>query len=60
MKNPFSDYLKLLDTFTHGEKINEINTRINKLATDKHIGNIKDNRYERIKELKHIENTLSL
>ena len=60
MKNPFSDYLKFLDTFTHEEKINEINTRINKLASDKHIGNIKDNRYERIKELKHIKNTLSL
>ena len=44
MKNPFSDYLKLLDTFAHEEKINEINTRINKLATDKYIGNIKDNR----------------
>ena len=44
MKNPFSDYLKLLDTFTHEKKINEINTRINKLTTDKHIANIKDNR----------------
>ena len=60
MKNPFSDYLKFLDTFTQEEKINEINTRINKLASDKHIGNIKDNRYERIKELKQIKNTLSL
>ena len=57
MKNPFSDYLKLLDTFTHEEKINDLNTRINKFATDKHIANIKGNRSERIKELKHIKNT---
>ena len=58
MKNPYSDYLKLLDTFTDEEKINAINIRINKLHTDKHIANIKDNRSDRIKQLKHIKNKL--
>ena len=58
MKNPYSDYLKLLDTFTDEEKINAINIRINKLHTDKDIANIKDNRSDRIKQLKHIKNKL--
>ena len=58
MRNPDTDYLRLLQTFTIQEQIDEINDMIHKLATDKLEANKQDNRYDRIKELKHMKNKL--
>ena len=58
MRNPFTDYKPLLDTFSHNEQINEINQKINELANQKQHVNIIDRRYERIKELKHMKNNI--
>ena len=60
MKLAYKNYLKLLDTFTNEEKINEIKHIINKILNDKGIGGLEDNRYERLKQLKNIKNSLSL
>ena len=56
MHNSFTEYKKLLQTFTIEEQLNQINETINSLVTKKHKVNIKDNRYDRIKELKHMKN----
>ena len=58
MKNPFTDYKSLLDTFSYNEQINEINQKINEIVNNKQHANIIDRRYERIKELKHIRNNI--
>ena len=58
MRNPFTDYKTLLDTFSYEEQINEINQKINELANEKQHANIIDRRYERIKELKHMKNNI--
>ena len=58
MRNPDTDYLRLLQTFTIQEQIDEINDMIHKLATDKLEANKQDKRYDRIKELKHMKNKL--
>ena len=58
MRNPCTDYKILLDTFTHEEQIDEINQKINELLNKKQHGNIKDNRYEPIKLLKHMRNNI--
>ena len=58
MKNPFTDYKLLLNTFCYEEQINEINQKINELANQKQHANITDRRYERIKELKHMKNNI--
>ena len=58
MCNPDTDYLRLLQTFTIQEQIDEINDMIHKLATDKLEANKQDKRYDRIKELKHMKNKL--
>ena len=58
MRNPFTDYKILLDTFSYEEQINEINKKIYQLANEKQHSNIKDRRYERIKELKHMKNNI--
>lgn len=60
MKHANREYLKLLDNFTNEEKINGINIMINKIQADKCIGNTRDNRYDRIKQLKQIKNSISL
>ena len=58
MRNPFTDYKTLLDTFSYEEQINEINQKINELAHEKHYANKIDRRYEWIKELKHTKNNI--
>ena len=58
MNNHFTEYKKLLQTFSLQEQIDEISDMIKFLANKKHIANINDNRYERIKELKHIRNNI--
>ena len=58
MHNSFTEYKKLLQTFTIEEQLNQINETINSLVTKKHKANIKDNRYDRIKELKHMKNLI--
>lgn len=60
MKHAYREYLKLLDNFINEEKINEINIIINKTQADMFIGNTRDNRYDRIKQLKQIKNSISL
>ena len=58
MRNAFSNYKWLLNTFSYEGKINEINQKINELANEKQHPNIMDRRYERIKELKHMKNNI--
>ena len=58
MRNPCTDYKILLDTFTYEEQIDEINRKINELLNEKQYGNIKDNRYERIKVPKQMKNNI--
>ena len=55
MRNPFTDYKSLLDTFSYEEQIDEINKKIHEFANEKQHANKIDRRYERIKELKHIK-----
>ena len=60
MRNQFTEYKILLKTFPLHEQIDEINVMIKKLVNKKHIANINDRRYDRIKELKHMrENILN-
>ena len=54
MRNQFTEYKTLLQTFAPKEQIYGINDMINLLVNKKHIANIKDRRYDRIKELKHM------
>ena len=56
MNNHLTEYKKLLQTFSLQEQIDEISARIKFLANKKHIANINDNKYARIKELKHMRN----
>ena len=58
MRDPFTDYKKLLDTFSYEEQINEINQKIDELANKKQHSNKIDRRYERIKELKQMKNNI--
>ena len=58
MRNQFTEYKTLLQTFSPKEQIVEINNRINLLFNKKHIGNIKDRRCDRIKELKHMKDNI--
>ena len=58
MRSLFADYKTLLDIFSYGEQINEINQKINELANKKQHANMIDRRYERIKELKHMKNNI--
>ena len=58
MQNQFKEYKTLLRTFSLEEQINEIDNMIRSLANKKHIANIKDRRYDRIKELKHMRDNL--
>ena len=49
--NSFIEYKKILNTFTLEEQLKQIDATINLLATRKYKGTIKDNRYERIRDL---------
>ena len=59
LHNSFTEYKNILQTFTLEEQLNQIESTIKSLQTRKHKGNIKDNRYERISELKHMKRLLS-
>ena len=52
MRNQFTEYKTLQ------EQIDDINDMIKKLVNKKHIANIKDSRYNRIKELKRMRDNL--
>ena len=56
MRNSFSDYKKLLSTFTYEEQINELNQKIYEVLNKKKDGNLVDTRYKLIKELKQMKN----
>ena len=56
--NSLTEYKNILQTFTIQEQLREIESTINSLYTRKHRGNTKDNRYERMKELKHMKHLL--
>ena len=58
MRNSFTDYKILLSTFSYDEQINEINQKIYELVNKKQHGNMKDTRYDRIKDLKHMKNNI--
>ena len=58
MRNQFTEYKTLLQTFSLQEQIDEINVMIKKLVNKKHIANAKDRRYDRIKELKHMRDNI--
>ena len=58
MHNQFTEYKTLLQTFSQEEQIVEINDMIKSLINKKHIANIKDRRYDRIKELKHMRDNI--
>ena len=58
MRNPCTDYNRLLSTFSYEEQINGMNQKIYELINKKQHGNIIDNRYARIKELKHMKNNV--
>ena len=58
MRNQFTEYKTLLQTFPLHEQIDEINVMIKELVNKKHIANINDRRYDRIKELKHMRQNI--
>ena len=58
MHNQFTEYKTLLQTFSQEDQIVEINDMIKSLINKKHIANIKDRRYDRIKELKHMRDNI--
>ena len=58
MRNQFTEYKTLLKTFPLQEQIDKINVMIKKLVNKKHIANINDRRYDRIKELKHMRDNI--
>ena len=58
MRNQFTEHKTILQTFPLHEQIDEINVMIKKLVNKKHIANINDRRYDRIKELKHIRDNI--
>ena len=53
-----TEYKNILQTFTIKEQWREIESTINSLYTRKYRGNIIVNRYERIRELKHMKHLL--
>ena len=58
MRNHFTEYKTLLQTYSFQEQIDDINDMIKKLVNKKHIANIKDSRYNRIRELKRMRDNL--
>ena len=57
-RNQFTEYKTLLQTFSLEEQIDEINDMIKSLPNKKDVANIKDRRYDRIKELKHMRDNI--
>ena len=49
MRNSFTDYKKLLSTFTYEEQVNELNQKIYEVLNKKQHGNMIDTCYELIK-----------
>ena len=60
MRNQFTEYKTLLQTFSFQEQIDEIDDMIKELVNKKQIAKIRDCRYERIKELKHMKHNLKI
>ena len=58
MRNQFTEYKTLLQTFPLEEQIDEINDVIRSLANKKHKANMVDRRYGRIKELKQMRDNI--
>ena len=58
MRNQFTEYKTLLQILPLEEQLDEINNMIESLVNKKHIANIKDRRYDRIKELKDMRNNI--
>ena len=58
MRSQFTEYKTLLQTFSLEEQVDEINDMIKSLVNKRHIANIKDRRYDRIKERKHMRDIL--
>ena len=59
-QNRFKESMVLLQTDSLEEQIEEINKMITFLSNKKHISNIVDNRYERIKQLKQLRQNLKI
>ena len=59
-QNRFKESMVLLQTASLEEQIEEINKMITFLSNKKHISNIVDNRYERIKQLKQLRQNLKI
>ena len=58
MRNQFTEYKTLLQILPLEEQLDEINNMLESLVNKKHIANIKDRRYDRIKELKHMRDNI--
>ena len=58
MRNQFTEYKTLLQILPLEEQLDEINNMLESLVNKKHIANIKDRRYDRIKELKDMRNNI--
>ena len=58
MRNQFTEYKTLLQILPLEEQLDEIKNMIESLVNKKHIANIKDRRYDRIKELKDMRNNI--
>ena len=58
MRSQFTEYKTFLQPFSLAEQVDEINDMIKSLVNKRHIANIKDRRYDRIKERKHMRDIL--
>ena len=58
MRSQFTEYKTLLQPFSLEEQVDEINDIIKSLVNKRHVANIKDRRYDRIKERKHMRDIL--
>ena len=58
MRSQFTEYKTLLQPFSLEEQVDEINDIIKPLVNKRHVANIKDRRYDRIKERKHMRDVL--
>ena len=58
MRNQFTEYKKMLQILPLEEQIDKINNMIEPLVNKEHIANIKDRRYDSIKELRHMRNNI--
>ena len=58
MRSQFTEYKTLLQPFSLEEQVDEINDIIKSLVNKRHVANIKDRSYDRIKERKHMRDIL--